>query len=87
MSLSVYDYVFESEGIILLCLSLSNSVSVYLGYDIETLRSRSWYSLIHPRDLSYASAQHCALCEYITLFIYFKFDTIYQKAGLVNVVY
>lgn len=51
-----------------LCFSLSDSVSVYLGYDIETLRSRSWYSLIHPRDLSHASAQHCALCEY--LFIY-----------------
>ncbi|XP_026108027.1 neuronal PAS domain-containing protein 4B-like [Carassius auratus] len=38
-----------------------DSVSVYLGYDIETLRSCSWYSLIHPRDLSHASAQHCAL--------------------------
>ncbi|KAM9451089.1 neuronal PAS domain-containing protein 4B [Clarias gariepinus] len=36
-------------------------VSVYLGYDVETLRSRSWYSLLHPRDLSHASAQHCAL--------------------------
>lgn len=47
-----------------LYLFLSDSVSVYLGYDIETLRSRSWYSLIHPRDLSHASAQHCALCEY-----------------------
>ncbi|XP_016108296.1 neuronal PAS domain-containing protein 4-like [Sinocyclocheilus grahami] len=38
-----------------------DSVSVYLGYDIETLRSRSWYSLIHPRDLSHASAQHGVL--------------------------
>ncbi|XP_073727353.1 neuronal PAS domain-containing protein 4B isoform X1 [Misgurnus anguillicaudatus] len=37
------------------------SISIYLGYDIETLRCRSWYSLIHPRDLSHASAQHCAL--------------------------
>ncbi|XP_062868229.1 neuronal PAS domain-containing protein 4B [Trichomycterus rosablanca] len=37
------------------------SVSVYLGYDVETLRSRSWYSLLHPRDLSHASAQHCTL--------------------------
>ncbi|MCJ8740769.1 hypothetical protein PDJAM_G00062990 [Pangasius djambal] len=36
-------------------------VSVYLGYDVDTLRSRSWYSLLHPRDLSHASAQHCAL--------------------------
>ncbi|XP_050949688.1 neuronal PAS domain-containing protein 4B isoform X2 [Labeo rohita] len=41
--------------------AVQDSVSVYLGYDIETLRSRSWYSLIHPRDLSHASAQHCAL--------------------------
>ncbi|XP_073681099.1 neuronal PAS domain-containing protein 4B [Garra rufa] len=41
--------------------AVHDSVSVYLGYDIETLRSRSWYSLIHPRDLSHASAQHCAL--------------------------
>ncbi|XP_051956705.1 neuronal PAS domain-containing protein 4B-like [Xyrauchen texanus] len=38
-----------------------DSVSIYLGYGIEILRSRSWYSLIHPRDLSHASAQHCAL--------------------------
>ncbi|XP_022531783.2 neuronal PAS domain-containing protein 4B isoform X1 [Astyanax mexicanus] len=36
-------------------------VSVYLGYDVDTLRSRSWYSLVHPRDLSHASAQHCTL--------------------------
>lgn len=40
------------------------SVSVYLGYDVETLRSRSWYSLLHPRDLTHASAQHCTLCKF-----------------------
>lgn len=72
----------------LLYFFLFNSVSVYLGYEIETLRSRSWYSLIHPRDLSHASAQHCALCEYITLFIYLsQYLYVYQKASLVNVVY
>ncbi|XP_046876855.1 neuronal PAS domain-containing protein 4B-like [Hypomesus transpacificus] len=38
-----------------------DSVTVYLGYDVEALRSRSWYSLLHPRDLSHASTQHCAL--------------------------
>ncbi|XP_024252655.1 neuronal PAS domain-containing protein 4A-like isoform X1 [Oncorhynchus tshawytscha] len=38
-----------------------DSVSVYLGYDVEFLRSRSWYSLVHPRDLSHASTQHCLL--------------------------
>ncbi|XP_035383293.1 neuronal PAS domain-containing protein 4B [Electrophorus electricus] len=36
-------------------------VSVYLGYDVETLRSRSWYSFLHPRDLAHASTQHCTL--------------------------
>ncbi|KAG7484027.1 hypothetical protein MATL_G00044870 [Megalops atlanticus] len=38
-----------------------DSVSVYLGYDVQTLRSRSWYSLVHPQDLPHASAQHCSL--------------------------
>ncbi|XP_062342264.1 neuronal PAS domain-containing protein 4B [Osmerus eperlanus] len=38
-----------------------DSVTVYLGYDVEALRSRSWYSLLHPRDLAHASTQHCAL--------------------------
>ncbi|KAG5844788.1 hypothetical protein ANANG_G00166420 [Anguilla anguilla] len=38
-----------------------DSVSVYLGYDVEALRSRSWYSLVHPQDLPHASAQHCSL--------------------------
>ncbi|KAL7844334.1 hypothetical protein SRHO_G00228730 [Serrasalmus rhombeus] len=41
--------------------SAQECVSVYLGYDVDTLRSRSWYSLLHPRDLSHASAQHCTL--------------------------
>ncbi|XP_062855862.1 neuronal PAS domain-containing protein 4A [Trichomycterus rosablanca] len=35
-----------------------DSVNVYLGMDVETLRSRSWYSLLHPQDLTHASAQH-----------------------------
>ncbi|XP_062393504.1 neuronal PAS domain-containing protein 4B [Sardina pilchardus] len=45
-------------------LDANDSISVYLGYEVEELRSRSWYSLLHPRDLSHASAQHCTLlCE------------------------
>ncbi|XP_056587614.1 neuronal PAS domain-containing protein 4B [Triplophysa dalaica] len=44
-------------------LAAQDSISMYLGYDLETLRHRSWYSLIHPRDLSHASAQHCALLQ------------------------
>ncbi|CAG5990017.1 unnamed protein product [Menidia menidia] len=38
-----------------------DSVSAYLGFDVTALRSRSWYSLIHPQDLSHASAQHRSL--------------------------
>ncbi|MFT7796427.1 neuronal PAS domain-containing protein 4-like [Arapaima gigas] len=38
-----------------------DSVNIYLGYNVEALRIRSWYSLLHPEDLSHASAQHCRL--------------------------
>ncbi|XP_016894608.1 neuronal PAS domain-containing protein 4A isoform X2 [Cynoglossus semilaevis] len=38
-----------------------DSVSSYLGFDVTALRSRSWYSLLHPQDLSHASAQHRSL--------------------------
>ncbi|KAJ7996790.1 hypothetical protein DPEC_G00240680 [Dallia pectoralis] len=42
-------------------LDTEDSVSLYLGYDVKSLRSRSWYSLIHPRDLSHAYQQHHVL--------------------------
>ncbi|XP_029297340.1 neuronal PAS domain-containing protein 4A isoform X2 [Cottoperca gobio] len=38
-----------------------DSVSAYLGFDVTALRSCSWYSLLHPQDLSHASAQHRSL--------------------------
>ncbi|XP_042274046.1 neuronal PAS domain-containing protein 4A [Thunnus maccoyii] len=38
-----------------------DSVSSYLGFDVTALRSCSWYSLLHPQDLSHASAQHRSL--------------------------
>lgn len=41
--------------------SAHESVSFYLGFDVTALRSRSWYSLLHPQDLSHASAQHRSL--------------------------
>ena len=43
--------------------TLPCSVSVYLGFDVAALRSRSWYSLLHPQDLSHASSQHRSLCK------------------------
>ncbi|XP_061582311.1 neuronal PAS domain-containing protein 4A [Cololabis saira] len=38
-----------------------DSVSAYLGFDVTDLRSRSWYSLLHPQDLPHASGQHHSL--------------------------
>uniref|UniRef100_A0A3B5MIR1 Neuronal PAS domain protein 4a n=1 Tax=Xiphophorus couchianus TaxID=32473 RepID=A0A3B5MIR1_9TELE len=38
-----------------------DNMTVYLGYDVTALRSRSWYGLLHPQDLSHASAQHRSL--------------------------
>ncbi|TRY84406.1 hypothetical protein DNTS_035748 [Danionella cerebrum] len=40
-----------------------DSVEVYLGLNVEALRSKSWYSFLHPQDLSHASAQHCSLLQ------------------------
>ncbi|XP_077435039.1 neuronal PAS domain-containing protein 4A isoform X2 [Vanacampus margaritifer] len=37
------------------------SMRAYLGYDVATLHSRSWYELIHPHDLAHACAQHRSL--------------------------
>ncbi|KAK2904287.1 neuronal PAS domain-containing protein 4A [Channa argus] len=41
--------------------TVQDSVSTYLGFDVTALRSRSWYSLLHPQDLSHASTQHRSL--------------------------
>ncbi|KAM9375634.1 neuronal PAS domain-containing protein 4A [Pholidichthys leucotaenia] len=38
-----------------------DSVTAYLGFDVAALSARSWYSLLHPQDLSHASAQHRSL--------------------------
>ncbi|XP_067877618.1 neuronal PAS domain-containing protein 4-like [Heterodontus francisci] len=37
---------------------LSDSVGYYLGYQKTELIGKSWYNLLHPQDLSHASAQH-----------------------------
>lgn len=50
------------------------SVSAYLGFDVTALSSRSWYSLLHPQDLSHASAQHRSLCK-CTLHTYLPVTT------------
>ncbi|KAG8146705.1 hypothetical protein E2320_013815 [Naja naja] len=38
-----------------------NSVIFHLGFEKSELFCKSWYSLIHPEDLSHASAQHYRL--------------------------
>ncbi|XP_041037925.1 neuronal PAS domain-containing protein 4-like [Carcharodon carcharias] len=37
---------------------LSDSVGYYLGYQKTELIGKSWYNLLHPQDLTHASAQH-----------------------------
>ncbi|XP_037322344.2 neuronal PAS domain-containing protein 4-like isoform X2 [Pungitius pungitius] len=40
---------------------LSDSVSCFLGYSTEEMTGRSWYSLIHPDDLSLSADSHRSL--------------------------
>lgn len=54
---------YSQHGRDMRLLSAQESVSFYLGFDVTALRSRSWYSLLHPQDLSHASAQHRSLCK------------------------
>ncbi|XP_035525682.1 neuronal PAS domain-containing protein 4A [Morone saxatilis] len=52
---------YSQHGRDLRLQTAQDSVSAYLGFDVTALRSRSWYSLLHPQDLSHASAQHRSL--------------------------
>nr|XP_033811827.1 neuronal PAS domain-containing protein 4 [Geotrypetes seraphini] len=42
-------------------LDLSDSVVFHLGFAKPELICTSWYGLVHPQDVSHASAQHCRL--------------------------
>ncbi|XP_068424413.1 neuronal PAS domain-containing protein 4-like [Clinocottus analis] len=42
---------------------LSDSISYFLGYSAEELTGRSWYSLIHPEDLSLSADSHRSLMQ------------------------
>ncbi|XP_020671676.3 neuronal PAS domain-containing protein 4 [Pogona vitticeps] len=42
-------------------VDISESVMFYLGFEKSELFCKSWYSLIHPEDLSHASTQHYRL--------------------------
>ncbi|XP_069501018.1 neuronal PAS domain-containing protein 4 isoform X2 [Ambystoma mexicanum] len=42
-------------------LDVSDSVMLHLGFEKRELVCKSWYNLMHPEDLSHASAQHCRL--------------------------
>jgi len=59
-----YNNVFLKDTISLTIYPFPTfSVNVYLGLNVEILQSQSWYSFLHPQDLSHASAQHRNLCE------------------------
>ncbi|XP_070697639.1 neuronal PAS domain-containing protein 4-like [Pempheris klunzingeri] len=42
---------------------LSDSVLYFLGYSVEEMTGRSWYSLIHPEDLSLSADSHRSLMQ------------------------
>ncbi|XP_069546156.1 neuronal PAS domain-containing protein 4-like [Brachyistius frenatus] len=42
---------------------LSHSVSYFLGYSADELIGRSWYSLVHPEDLSLSADSHRSLIQ------------------------
>ncbi|XP_044070780.1 neuronal PAS domain-containing protein 4-like isoform X2 [Siniperca chuatsi] len=42
---------------------LSDSVLYYLGYSAEEMTGRSWYSLVHPEDLSLSADSHKSLMQ------------------------
>ncbi|XP_028649595.2 neuronal PAS domain-containing protein 4A isoform X1 [Erpetoichthys calabaricus] len=42
-------------------MDVSDNISMYLGYDKSDILCKSWYSLVHPQDLSHASALHYRL--------------------------
>ncbi|KAG8437872.1 hypothetical protein GDO86_008537 [Hymenochirus boettgeri] len=42
-------------------LDVSDSSSLYLGYEKDDLICKSWYNLIHPEDLTHLSKQHLRL--------------------------
>ncbi|KAM4591986.1 neuronal PAS domain-containing protein 4-like isoform 1-T2 [Odontesthes bonariensis] len=42
---------------------LSDSVLYLLGYSVDEMTSRSWYSLVHPEDLSSAADSHRSLMQ------------------------
>ncbi|KAM3606049.1 uncharacterized protein V6R79_009869 [Siganus canaliculatus] len=42
---------------------LSDSASYFLGYSSEEMTGRSWYSLVHPEDLTLCTASHRSLLQ------------------------
>ncbi|XP_041099320.1 neuronal PAS domain-containing protein 4A isoform X2 [Polyodon spathula] len=62
---SFFSACFESQhGRDMAFIDASDSISIYLGYEKSSLLRKSWYSLVHPQDLSHASAKHyCLLNE------------------------
>lgn len=47
-----------------ICASFSSSVLYFLGYSNEEMEGQSWYSLVHPEDLSSLAESHQSLGEY-----------------------
>ncbi|XP_021165091.2 neuronal PAS domain-containing protein 4-like [Fundulus heteroclitus] len=53
----------STHGMDMRFTQLSDSVLFYLGYSVEEMINRSWYSLLHPEDLSSAATSHKSLMQ------------------------
>ncbi|KAM4599690.1 neuronal PAS domain-containing protein 4-like [Fundulus diaphanus] len=53
----------STHGLDMSFTQLSDSVLFYLGYSVEEMINRSWYSLLHPEDLSLAATSHKSLMQ------------------------
>ncbi|XP_063348302.1 neuronal PAS domain-containing protein 4-like [Pelmatolapia mariae] len=51
----------STHGLDMSFMKLSDSVSPLLGYSAEEMIGRSWYSLVHPDDLSLSADSHRSL--------------------------
>nr|XP_040034636.1 neuronal PAS domain-containing protein 4-like [Gasterosteus aculeatus aculeatus] len=55
------DSFHSVHGLDMTFTQLSDSASCFLGYSTEEMAGRSWYSLVHPDDLSLSADSHRSL--------------------------
>lgn len=61
------------------CASFSSSVLYFLGYSNEEMEGQSWYSLVHPEDLSTLAESHQNLGKYAHM-LYLNVFNLYRES-------